>query len=206
MNVSPDTSPSTEFTHPPQEPLGLLRRWLDQARTNGVRDPHHMALATCDPGGRLSSRTIALLEVRDEGLVFASHATSPKGRDLAANPRASAVLYWRETLRQIVVNGAARPLPAAESDRLWGERPLAMQPMSVLSRQSAPLEDEHALREEARSLASQGKPLERPTRWVGYLLEPDAIEFWQSGDPDRLYQRLLYEGSPAKWRTTRLQP
>lgn len=195
-----------EFTTPPIEPMGLLRSWLQEATAGGVRDPQHMALATADARARASNRIVSLLAVRDAGLVFASHADSPKGRDLAETGWASGVLYWREVLRQVVVSGPVHPLPGDECEKLWAERPKAMHPMSVLSKQSAPLLDEAALRARARELGRSQEALPRPANWIGYLLVPEAVEFWQSGDPDRLYQRLLYRRGNSGWRTGRLQP
>jgi pyridoxine/pyridoxamine 5'-phosphate oxidase len=206
--VSAPTQPpvAPEFSTPPTEPLGLLRDWLDRARADGVRDPHHMALATADTRGRASNRTMAVIAVRDTGLVFASHADSPKGRDLAQTGWASGVLYWREVLRQVIVSGPVTPLPDDQSEALWAQRPIALHPMSVLSKQSAPLHDETALRAQAQQLGRAGQALARPTTWIGYLLEPASVEFWQSGDPDRLYQRLLFERDGSGWRSGRLQP
>lgn len=195
-----------EFGAPPSEPMSLLRAWLDKARAADVQDPQHMALATADGRGRASNRTVSLIAVRDTGIVFASHSDSPKGRDLAETAWASGVLYWREVVRQVIVSGPARPLPSDESDRLWAERPTAMHPMSVLSKQSTPLHDEASLRTRAQELARTGEPLPRPVTWIGYLLQPAAVEFWQSGDPDRLYQRLQYERDDGGWRSCRLQP
>ncbi|WP_392423638.1 phenazine biosynthesis FMN-dependent oxidase PhzG [Barrientosiimonas humi] len=195
-----------EFDAPPADPVNLLREWLAAAISKGVRDPHHMALATADAQGRASNRTVAVSSIRDEGVVFATHNDSPKGRDLAETGWASGLLYWREASRQVIVTGPTSPLPSSESDRLWAERPIAMHPMSVASKQSAPLEDEASLRARARELGRLGKPLPRPATWVGYLLTATTLEFWQSGDPDRFYLRLLYRHGPSGWRASRLQP
>jgi dihydrophenazinedicarboxylate synthase len=194
----------TEFTAPPAEPMGLVRAWFESAREAAVRDPQHMALATADARGRASNRVVAVIEVRDAGLVFASHDGSPKTRDLAETGWASGVLHWREVNRQVIVSGPAYALPAADADALWAARDVGTHPMSVASRQSEPLLDEDELRTRARALA--GTPQPRPARWLGYLLEPASVEFWQSGDPDRLYQRLLYRRDGDGWRTDRLQP
>lgn len=206
MSTRAHQSSTAVFSSPPAEPMGLLRDWFDAARHKGARDPQHMALATANARGQASNRTVSLIAVRDTGIVFATHSNSPKGRDLAETGWASGVLYWREVLRQVIVSGPTRPLPTDEAEELWAARPVAMHPMSVLSKQSAPLEDEALLRAQAQNLARAGDPLPRPPTWLGYLLEPASVEFWQSGDPDRLYQRLLYEPDNPGWRTSRLQP
>ena len=91
-------------------------------------------------------------------------------------------------------------------DALWNARPVDTHPMSVAAHQSAPLLDEEALRERARELGRDGVALPRPERWVGYLLEPASVEFWQSEPEDRLHRRLRYEREGPGWHTCRLQP
>lgn len=194
-----------EFGTPPADPMGLFRAWFDGALAHGVREPGALALATADARGRPSNRIVQVLQVRTAGLVFTSHAGSRKGRELAATGWASGVLYWRETGRQAIVTGPVSPLPDAESDALWAARPAGTHPMSVASHQSAPLPDEDALREQALRLARAGRPLARPAAWLGYLLTPESIEFWQAS-PDRLHRRLRYERSGHGWTVTRLQP
>ncbi|QWB28138.1 phenazine biosynthesis FMN-dependent oxidase PhzG [Streptomyces koelreuteriae] len=186
--------------------MDLLRTWFDSAVANAVREPGALALASADARGHASNRIVQVLEVRTTGLVFASHSDSRKGRDLAETGWASGVFYWREAGRQVIVSGPTRPLPDEESDALWAARPVATHPMSVASRQSAPLLDEDALREQARDLGRDGSALPRPDRWLGYLLEPASVEFWQADPQDRLHMRLRYERDGSGWRTGRLQP
>ncbi|WP_419999732.1 phenazine biosynthesis FMN-dependent oxidase PhzG [Streptomyces boninensis] len=197
-----------EFLVPPAEPLGLLVSWLDAAVANGVREPRAMALATADARGRPSSRTVAFTKVTDAGLVFITHADSRKGRDLAENPWASGVLYWRETGQQITLAGPVVRLSDAEAESLWYARPVFTHPMTTVSRQSTPLDglDHFArLRAEALRLGEPERPLPRPATFAGYRLEPAAIEFWEYGT-DRLHERLRYDRTDGGWEISRLQP
>lgn len=205
MSASARPSTATEFLDPPGEPMGLVQTWLQGAVASGVRDPAHMALATADAHGRASNRIVSAIAVRGTGLVFATHANSPKARELAETGWSSGVLYWREVARQVIVGGPTHPMSEADADALWAARPVAMHPMSVLSHQSAPLLDEDRLRARAQELGRRGEALPRPITWLGYLLEPASVEFWQS-DPDRVYQRLLYKRDGAGWHVQRLQP
>ncbi len=194
-----------QYDDPPPDPLPLLRQWLDAATEDGVREPRSMALATADERGRASNRIVTLGELTGRGLVFTTHSTSRKGRDLAANGWASAVLYWRERSQQVVVTGPVRQLGPQECDALWSARPAALHPMTSASHQSEPVHDTERLRARARGLGRTGAPLPRPARFVGYLLEPAELEFW-SASPDRLHRRLHYARDGARWRTGRLQP
>ncbi|ONK14046.1 phenazine biosynthesis FMN-dependent oxidase PhzG [Streptomyces sp. MP131-18] len=197
-----------EYEAPPPQPLGLVQRWLAEAVDHGVREPRAMALATADALGRASHRMVHATELSDRGVVFTTHSTSQKSREMDATGWASGLLYWRETSQQVVLSGPVARLGEAETDALWAARPVPLHAMTHLSHQSEPLPDAEALRAAARRLEAAGTPLPRPSRFVGYLLAPDVVEFWSAG-PDRLHRRLRYDrqaGSAAGWRPVRLQP
>lgn len=194
-----------EYESPPLEPMGLVQRWMAEAVHGGAREPRSLALATVSPDGRPSNRVITFVELSDSGLVFTTHRSSRKGRDLAAGSWASALFYWRETGRQVSLTGPVTELLPEESDTLWAARPVPLHPMSTASRQSEPLPDVAALRAQALRLADAGSPLPRPHRFAGYLLAPAEVEFW-SAAPDRLHRRLRYDRRHDAWHATRLQP
>ncbi|HBO7177687.1 TPA: phenazine biosynthesis protein, partial [Pseudomonas aeruginosa] len=154
-------APFPEFEAPPANPMEVLRNWLERARRYGVREPRALALATVDGQGRPSTRIVVIAELGERGVVFATHADSQKGRELAQNPWASGVLYWRESSQQIILNGRAERLPDERADAQWLSRPYQTHPMSIASRQSETLADIHALRAEARRLAETDGPLPR---------------------------------------------
>lgn len=204
-SLTGETHDFPEYDEPPAEPMGLARQWIEQATARGVREPLALGLATVDAHGRPSSRMVAVVRATGRGLLFTSHSTSRKGRELAANNWASGVLYWRETGQQLTVSGPVEQCDDAESDDLWFGRAIPLHAMSAASRQSEPLEDVARLRAEAGRLEAAGTALPRPDRYVGYLLRPAAVEFW-CADPDRLHRRLRYERDGDGWRAQRLQP
>lgn len=200
--------PFPEYGTAPADPIGLLRRWLAGAEQAGVREPRALALATAGAAGRPSTRIVAVSTVTATGLVFATHHGSRKERELRANPWASGLLYWRETSRQISVDGRVRRLPDATADALWAARPVFTHAMTVASRQSAPLggtAEVAALRGRAARLAEAG-PQPRPAAYIALELVPERVEFWADGK-GRLHERLCYERDPGGgWRSGRLQP
>lgn len=199
------TEVGTEFSVPPADPVGLVRDWFDRAREYGVREPGALALATVSALGVPSSRMIQTLDVTARGLVFTSHSTSPKCRDIAETGWGSGVLYWRETNQQITLTGTVELLDAATADAYWAARPVQTQAMSVVTKQSEPLASAAELLAEAARLASDGRPLRRPDTWCAYQLVPTTVEFWQNS-PDRLYRRLRYDRDGTGWISVRLQP
>lgn len=196
--------PFPEYEAPPSEPFALLTRWLEEAQKAGVREPRALALGTANVEGRSSSRIVAITALDSGGLIFLTHSTSRKAREMAETGWASGVLYWRETGQQVTMAGPVRELPPSESERLWFARPIALQPMSTVSYQSEPLLRPDALKAEAHRLAQLAVPLPRPNRFVGYRLEPQELEFWCASS-DRLHRRLRYVRK-GQWSAMRLQP
>ncbi|MDJ0382907.1 phenazine biosynthesis FMN-dependent oxidase PhzG [Streptomyces sp. G-G2] len=197
--------PFPEYDAPPAEPLALARQWIADAAARGVREPRSLALATATRMGHASNRIVTIARENERGFVFTTHSTSRKGRELADNCWASGVLYWRESGRQLILSGPVTPLTAAESDELWAARPTPLHSMTTASHQSDQAGDLDVLREEALRLAQGGRPLPRPERFTGYLLEPAEVEFWNAAS-DRLHRRLAYTRLGCDWHTSRLQP
>lgn len=193
------------FVTEPENPLEAINTYFNQAVLANVLEPGAMALTTSRLDGNLSSRTIQILEISKAGLVFATHATSPKARDISETGKVSGVFYWRELKQQVIVSGRADILSKADADRLWLGRPRESCAMSIVTRQSQPLLDEVDLKTRAAILASSSEWLERPEGWIAYLIRPDTVEFWEFS-PDRLYKRLRYEATRLGWARQRLQP
>lgn len=194
-----------EFDEPPDDPIALLRQWIEVASRRDIRELMALVLATVDRALNPSSRVVLVKELDDRGLVFTTHHNSRKGRDIAAVGRAAGTLYWRETLQQVNLAGPVERLGGDASDSLFAERPVAAQATAAVSHQGERLEDPAALREKAEALAARGAPVERPPGWGGYRLVPDRIEFWH-GSTDRLHRRLYYAREGGAWSHHRLQP
>jgi len=191
--------------HP--DPIEQFRRWFKGAERARVPEPNAMTLATNAHRRRPSARMVLLKGVDQRGFQFFTNYESRKGRELAANPQAALVFYWREVNRQVRVIGRVSKLPAAESDTYFATRPRRSRIAAVASRQSSVIASRAAL--EARYAAIAAKypdgAAPRPINWGGYGVHPDEIEFWQHG-PDRLHDRLRYRKSRGHWVLERLSP
>ncbi|PWB97296.1 pyridoxal 5'-phosphate synthase [Homoserinimonas hongtaonis] len=194
-----------EFVLPPEEPGGLLARWVDIAIASRVIEPFSMSLATANAQGRPSNRTVLVKKVTASAVEFVTTATSAKGRDLEENPWAAIVAYWRETRQQLRFSGPVERLSDAEADEVFSLRPIAAQASAIASHQSEPLEDYAELRARADRLAQSPAPLPRPPAWNCYRLVPETIEFWH-GSVDRLHRRLVYARTPEGWQHRLLNP
>ncbi|MBX3094677.1 MAG: pyridoxal 5'-phosphate synthase [Cryobacterium sp.] len=194
-----------EFDAPPVDPLPLVVEWVDRAERLGVAEPYNAALATVDATGRVSNRFVLAKVFDASGVVFATNASSRKGREIEATGQGAMVLFWQETRQQLRLAGRIERVDSRLSDEIWFDRPIASQASAVTSEQSAPLGDESTFRAKAAELATATQPFERPADWGGYRLVPDEIEFWH-GQPDRLHRRLHYVRTADGWVHERLQP
>ncbi|MEX2647309.1 MAG: pyridoxamine 5'-phosphate oxidase [Gaiellaceae bacterium] len=183
-----------------RDPLVQFHRWLEEARA-AVRVPEAMALATASGDGAPSLRMVLLKEAGEDGFAFFSGYDSRKGRDLAANPRAALLFHWDELGRQVRVEGPVERLPEEASDAYFATRPAGAQAAARGTRQGEVVET----REELEAAARRAGPCRRPDWWGGYLLRPQAYEFWQHRE-DRLHDRLRYQPDGAGWRIVRLAP
>ena len=89
--------------------LEQLRRWLDEAVSAELPEPNAIVLATADGAGAPGARTVLVKGLDERGLLFFTNLRSRKGRELAVNPRASAVFPWHPIQRQVVVDGLVEP-------------------------------------------------------------------------------------------------
>jgi pyridoxamine 5'-phosphate oxidase len=188
------------------DPLEQFRNWFAEAAA-ALDAPEAMALATATPGGAPSVRMVLLKGFDDRGLVFYSHYTSRKGRELEANPQAALLFHWRPLGRQVRVEGRVERVPEEESDAYFATRPRDAQLGALASRQSDPLGSRAELYERLAELESDlgSGPVPRPPTWGGFRLVPACWEFWQHRE-SRLHDRFRYEREPGTWRVERLFP
>ena len=189
------------------DPLEQFRNWYAEASA-ALDVPEAMALATATPEGAPSVRMVLLKGFDELGLVFYSHYTSRKGRELGANPQAALLFHWRPLGRQVRIEGRVEHVSAEESDAYFATRPRDAQVGALASRQSDPLASRTELYDRLAELERElgGGEVPRPPTWGGFLLAPAAWEFWQHRD-SRLHDRFRYEREQSgKWRIERLFP
>jgi pyridoxamine 5'-phosphate oxidase len=189
------------------DPLMQFRGWLELALELDLKDATAMALATASPDAVPAVRIVLLKSCNETGFSFFTDYRSQKGRDLAANPVASALFHWRELDRQVRLTGSVVKVASAVSREYFDSRPHASRLAATASEQSSPISDRAAL-EDALEQAGSRYPTEQvpvPEQWGGYLLRPESFEFWQ-GREGRLHDRFRYTRNSAGWRIERLQP
>jgi pyridoxamine 5'-phosphate oxidase len=188
-------------------PEQLVAWYTEAVELGGSPEPNAMQVATVDDAGRPSLRTVLAKAIDERGVTFYTNYRSQKGRELGAHPYAAAQFLWLSHERQVRLTGAVRKVSADETAAYFHSRPRGSQlgawasPQSQVVASRAELEQAYA---DTEARYGDGE-IPVPEHWGGFLLTPDAVEFWQ-GRPDRLHDRLRFRRTGPSWTLERLAP
>lgn len=188
--------------------LAQLRRWYDEAVVlGGSPEPNAMQVATVDAAGRPSVRTVLAKAMDERGVVFYTNYASAKARDLDERPYAAAMFVWLAHERQVRLSGPVRRVAADETAAYFRTRPRGSQLGAWASPQSRVIASRAVLEQAEAEVARRfgDGDIDVPPYWGGYLISPEAVEFWQ-GRPDRLHDRLRFRLDGGAWVLERLAP
>jgi pyridoxamine 5'-phosphate oxidase len=191
------------------DPFALFASWMEEAVKSEPVDPNAMAVATVDADGLPNVRTILLKGADQGGFVFYTNCESAKGHELAAEPKAALLFYWKSLHRQIRIRGSIEPVGAAKADAYFATRSRESRIGAWASQQSRPLTSRAALEEAVKGYEAEfeERDVPRPDYWHGYRVVPLEIEFW-AGGAHRLHDRIVFRrpDPAAAWVKTRLYP
>ncbi len=182
--------------------------WWKEAIDSKIDEVNAMTLATASSDGVPAARIVLMKGFSRDGFIFYTNYDSFKGRQLSENPRACLVFFWKELERQVRITGLVSRTNAVESDDYFNSRPVGSRLSAIVSPQSKVISGRDWLEAQAQKIAAlnEGKPLQRPAHWGGFLVNPVTIEFWQ-GRSNRLHDRLQYSlNEDGTWTIERLAP
>ena len=185
-----------------------LQHWLDEATRASLPEPNAMVLATADPEGRPSSRTVLCKGLDERGVVFFTNYTSNKSHDLISTRFASATFPWFAMQRQAHVRGIVEKVSQAETAAYWAGRPRGSQLGAWASPQSRAVNGRSTLDSALANINRQFANTDEipvPPHWGGWRIRPQTVEFWQ-GRRDRMHDRLVFVLTGDDWRVRRLAP
>ena len=200
-------------------PIEQFTKWWQEAINSNIDEVNAMTLATANAAGVPAARIVLLKGYNPNGFIFFTNYESDKGKNLAQNPHAALVFFWKELERQIRIEGTVEKVSAEESDRYFNSRPASSRIGAWASPQSAVIENRMVIEQNVERYSSifANDSIERPDHWGGYIVKPRSIEFWQ-GRSSRLHDRIRYKletsdynaatdtRSDANWKIERLAP
>jgi pyridoxamine 5'-phosphate oxidase len=188
-------------------PIVQFDTWWKEAVNAEIVEVNAMTLATASTDGVPSARIVLLKEFTEQGFVFYTNYESYKAQQLAENPRASLLFFWKELERQIRITGLVEKVSEEESDVYFNSRPIGSRIGASASPQSHTIENRQWLEQKVKETEDKwNDETKRPSFWGGYRVKPVIIEFWQ-GRPSRLHDRIQYTlQENGGWMKERLAP
>ncbi len=190
------------------DPMQQFDRWWQEALKSEIEEVNAMTLATASKTGRPSARIVLLKGVEQNGFVFFTNYNSHKGKDIAENPFACLVFFWKELERQVRIEGPIAKVSEGESDAYFNSRPVGSRIGAWASPQSTVITSRAVIEENVTELSKSfaEKEIDRPPHWGGYIVKPELVEFWQ-GRSNRLHDRIQYKiAENGEWVLERLAP
>lgn len=213
--------------------MPLFEAWFDEmGGADRQPNPNCFTLGTVTADLRPRARVVLCrgIDAQHGHVTFFTSYASDKGKELAANPNASASFHWDFVQRQVRFEGRAVRAPEAESDAYFARRHWMKRVGAWASEQSKPIGSREELIEKvgaaveklgldlmALMAIDEGGPdvaIPRPPYWGGFRIWIDRAELWCAGegrvhDRARWTRELTPEGdgfTGSEWVATRLQP
>lgn len=191
-----------------EDPVAFFSKWFHDAEAAQVTEINAMTLATSGADGQPHARIVLLKGLDDDGFVFFTNYDSNKGTELAENPHAALLFFWKELERQVRIEGVIEKVPAADSDLYFHSRPEGSKLGAWASPQSREIPHRNVLDLNYARYEQEFSGIEvpRPPHWGGYKLVPARMEFWQ-GRSNRMHDRLVFtRQAGSSWVRNRLAP
>ena len=132
-----------------------FNRAFKKARVSGEPEPTAMMLATSDGHGMVTSRTVLLKALDEDGFVFFTNTQSLKGQQLGQCPRAAATFLWKASGCQVQLVGPVSQVSDEAADAYFSTRDRGSQIGAWASLQSQPLDSRETLLQRVKRIEIQ---------------------------------------------------
>lgn len=180
-----------------EAPLEALER--DRTLAHEAGDPNAGLgwVATADPDGNPSVRTLVLRRVDDHWALFVN-ATSAKWADLATRPRCQVAVWLATVQRQWRLDARVRPLPRSLLEHHWPHRPRVARVMDHVYAerhpQGSPIEHPDVLAAAHAELDARLPESEQPPAdALALALDIHHVECLQIAPPPELHRRRSWQ-------------
>lgn len=181
--------------------------WFNDAVSSSVYEPNAMTISTVSKSLKPSSRVVLLKEFTTEGFIFFTNYLSNKAKDIENNNNVALNFFWAELQRQVRIEGTISKISKVKSEEYFKSRPIGSQLGAITSIQSSIIKNREEIEKKYKEIESiyDGKEIEMPEHWGGYIVKPERFEFWQ-GRTSRLHDRIQFELINDSWIISRLSP
>ncbi|RZF33827.1 hypothetical protein LSTR_LSTR008950 [Laodelphax striatellus] len=215
-NVKPTEKESTglhQIQTNYKSPFLLFKDWYkDHEIPDNQIASKALTLSTANKQGQVSSRTLILRRLDEDGMVIMTDNRSRKAKDLNENPYASMVYLWvtmqdnQILARQVRVEGDVVQLPTDNMAEIFEIEPLFCKIRAHICHQGKTVDwnqmkDHHDKLHE--QVENNNLQLEKPDHVVAYKIFPYTMEFYESLG-QTIADRLLYVKNGNEWEIKRL--
>lgn len=190
-------------------PLFKMQKWIEQEKALGCPYPDRVVLATCSPEGAARSRIVVIKKLTAEGVLFFTQKNSKKVKELTHSPRASMTLWLALQQRQVILEGACKPLTPEENATFWAalprERQLRFSAYAPTSGQEIASLSVLEQQLEALTTQFQGKEVPLSPHYLGFHLLVETMYFYTLRDTS-FSESLKYKKHQNTWKKELISP
>lgn len=207
-----------KIDNPPDSPYELFTDWFEDAKNANLVLPHALVLSTATLDGKVSSRTVLMRRLEDDGFVVMTDNRSRKHAQISDNQNAAMVFLWLYRTgngdqcinRQVRIEGELEILPQTRIEDLYEREPLYCKIRAHLCHQDQSCDWEAAKSQHDeiyQGCLQNGVNLPMPDHLIGYKMHPKTIEFYHASSSsigDRIHYRKLDSSAKSIWETNRI--
>lgn len=196
----------------PKNPFDLFKNWHGQQTQNNLA-ANALCLSTCSKTGYVTSRTLILRRLDDDGFVIMTDNRSKKSRQLEENPNAAMNFLWIKEdpsglilSRQVRAEGGIKQLVEDEWVDIYEKEPLFCKIRAVVCHQGKKIEWQQLKDDHDRTLKKwqQGElVMEKPNHVVAYKMFPTMMEFYETYG-SRIADRVMFLKQGEDWVSNRI--
>ncbi len=191
---------------PSREFYNWIKEWIAEESSTLILG----VLATVDEKFKPHTRTIAIKEISENGVLFFTQKCSKKVRHIKFEDQVSLTVLFSEKKRQITFRGQVKPLSNDENIKYWEIYPRESQiKFMVYGHNSGQIiadnsNLDHELAEFTK-IYTESSP-DKPQAYVGYRIYPDEVDFYQLNN-DRISDSFTANReNNNNWKILRVVP